>query len=110
MPCRVWLARHDYRLHDLDLDLIIVVLVGAKLNAEMEHQTIRESTTGQPNPLGKRGARMADTVGSGTGVTRIVPRNSAGPGSMLIHTPVIMSATLRLRRTRLYRCRGWFGS
>src|SRR5271154_5910048 len=43
---------------------IIVVLVGAKLNAEMEHQTIRESTIGQPKPLGKRGARMADTVGA----------------------------------------------
>jgi membrane protein len=46
---------------------IIVVLVGAKLNAEMEHQTIRESTTGQPKPLGKRGARMADTVGAAQG-------------------------------------------
>jgi len=43
---------------------IIVVLVGAKLNAEMEHQTIRESTIGQPKPLGKRGARMADRVGA----------------------------------------------
>jgi membrane protein len=42
----------------------IVVLVGAKLNAEMEHQTVRESTTGQPKPLGRRGARMADTVGA----------------------------------------------
>jgi len=43
---------------------IIVVLVGAKLNAEMEHQTVHESTTGQPKPLGRRGARMADTVGA----------------------------------------------
>ena len=43
---------------------IIVVLVGAKLKAEIEHQTIRESTIGQPKPLGKRGARMADTVGA----------------------------------------------
>jgi membrane protein len=43
---------------------IIVVLIGAKLNAEMEHQTVRESTTGQPKPLGKRGAKMADTVGA----------------------------------------------
>jgi membrane protein len=42
---------------------IIVVLVGAKLDAEMEHQTARETTTGQPKPLGMRGARMADTVG-----------------------------------------------
>jgi membrane protein len=43
---------------------IIVVLVGAKLNAEMEHQTVRDSTAGQPKPLGKRGARMADTIGA----------------------------------------------
>jgi membrane protein len=42
---------------------IIVVLVGAKIDAEMEHQTARETTTGQPKPLGTRGARMADTVG-----------------------------------------------
>ena len=42
---------------------IIVVLVGAKIDAEMEHQTARETTAGQPKPLGIRGARMADTVG-----------------------------------------------
>jgi membrane protein len=43
---------------------IIVVLVGAKLNAEIEHQTVRESTTGQPKSIGRRGAEMADTVGA----------------------------------------------
>jgi len=42
---------------------IIVVLVGAKIDAEMDHQTARETTTGQPKPLGMRGARMADTIG-----------------------------------------------
>jgi membrane protein len=42
---------------------IIVVLLGAKLDAEMEHQTARETTTGEPKPLGMRGARMADTIG-----------------------------------------------
>jgi membrane protein len=42
---------------------IIVVLVGAELNAEIEHQTARDSTTGAPLPLGARGATMADTVG-----------------------------------------------
>src|SRR6185436_13755641 len=30
---------------------IIVVLVGAKIDAEMEHQTARETTTGKPKPL-----------------------------------------------------------
>jgi membrane protein len=43
---------------------IIVVLVGAKLNAEIEHQTAHDSTTGRPKPLGGRGAKMADTVGA----------------------------------------------
>jgi membrane protein len=42
---------------------IIVVLLGAKLNAEIEHQTARESTVGAPKPLGSRGANMADTIG-----------------------------------------------
>jgi membrane protein len=40
-----------------------VVLLGAELNAEMEHQTARDSTTGAPLPMGRRGARMADTLG-----------------------------------------------
>jgi membrane protein len=42
---------------------IVVVLIGAKLDAEMEHQTARDTTEGQSKPLGARGARMADTVG-----------------------------------------------
>jgi len=41
----------------------IAILLGAELNAEMEHQTIRDTTTGKPKPLGARGAKMADTVG-----------------------------------------------
>jgi membrane protein len=41
----------------------IVILVGAELDAEMEHQTARDTTTGAPKPLGRRGAHMADTVG-----------------------------------------------
>jgi membrane protein len=42
----------------------IVVLIGAELNAETEHQTVRDTTTGRPKPLGARGARMADTIGA----------------------------------------------
>jgi membrane protein len=45
----------------------IVILLGAELNAEMEHQTARDTTTGAPKPLGARGARMADTVGAAEG-------------------------------------------
>ena len=42
----------------------VIVLLGGELNAEMEHQTARDTTTGEPKPLGARGAKMADTVGT----------------------------------------------
>ncbi|MBW0003386.1 MAG: YihY/virulence factor BrkB family protein [Hyphomicrobiales bacterium] len=41
----------------------IVILLGAELDAEMEHQTARDTTTGPPQPMGKRGAWVADTIG-----------------------------------------------
>lgn len=41
----------------------IVVLFGAELNSELEHQTARDSTDGGGKPLGLRGAEVADTVG-----------------------------------------------
>ena len=42
----------------------IVVLTGAEINAETEHQTARDSTEGRGKPIGARGARMADEVGA----------------------------------------------
>jgi membrane protein len=42
----------------------IVIILGAELNAEMEHQTALDTTTGAPKPMGARGAKMADTVGT----------------------------------------------
>ena len=33
------------------------------LGAEIEHQTARDSTEGTPEPMGRRGAHMADTLG-----------------------------------------------
>jgi membrane protein len=42
----------------------IVILLGAKLNAELEHQTAKDTTEGQPKPLGQRNAHVADTVGA----------------------------------------------
>lgn len=42
---------------------IIVVLIGAEVNAEMEHQTARDTTAGPDKPMGARGAEMADTLG-----------------------------------------------
>ena len=42
---------------------VTLVIIGAELNSEIEHQTARDSTTGPEMPLGARGAHMADTVG-----------------------------------------------
>jgi membrane protein len=45
----------------------IVILLGAEIDAEMEHQTARDTTEGAPKPMGARGAEMADTVGAAQG-------------------------------------------
>jgi membrane protein len=45
----------------------IVVLAGAELNAEIEHQTTLDTTVGAPQPMGLRRAKMADTVGAAQG-------------------------------------------
>jgi membrane protein len=41
----------------------IIVLCGAELNSEIEHQTAVDTTVGPGLPLGERGAVMADTLG-----------------------------------------------
>ena len=43
-----------------------IVLFGAEINSETEHQTAKDTTEGPDKPLGERGATMADTVVSGT--------------------------------------------
>jgi membrane protein len=40
----------------------VVILLGAEINAEIEHQTAKDTTVAK-KPLGRRGAAMADTVG-----------------------------------------------
>jgi membrane protein len=40
----------------------IVILLGAEIDAEMEHQTARTTET-VPKPMGARGARVGDTLG-----------------------------------------------
>jgi membrane protein len=42
----------------------IIVLCGAELNSEIEHQTALDTTVGRAKPLGRRGAVMADTLGA----------------------------------------------
>jgi membrane protein len=43
------------------------VLFGAELDAEIERQTARDTTTGPDRPLGRRDAEVADTVGESPG-------------------------------------------
>lgn len=48
----------------------LAVLVGAEINAEMERQTVKDTTSGPTEALGSRGARAADTVGATAGEVR----------------------------------------
>ena len=40
-----------------------IFIIGAEINAEMEHQTALDTTDLPEKPLGERGARVADTIG-----------------------------------------------
>jgi membrane protein len=42
---------------------MFVILLGAEINSELEHQTRRDTTSGQPQPRGERDAVKADHVG-----------------------------------------------
>jgi hypothetical protein len=66
--CRLCQLRHNYGSLGAAISMIIwmrmssiVILVGAGLNSEIEHQTAEDSTTGCEKPIGQRGAAMADT-------------------------------------------------
>jgi membrane protein len=41
----------------------IVILLGAELNSETEHQTMKDTTEGDDKPIGVQGAKMADAIG-----------------------------------------------
>jgi membrane protein len=41
----------------------LAVLLGAELNAELERQTAKDTTKGGPQPMGRRRATAADTLG-----------------------------------------------
>lgn len=43
-----------------------VIMLGAQINSELEHQTAVDTTVGAGEPLGERGATMADTLGETT--------------------------------------------
>jgi membrane protein len=47
-----------------------IVLLGAELNAELEHQTRTDTTVGRDKPMGQRGAFVADHAPGETGAER----------------------------------------
>jgi membrane protein len=44
-----------------------IVLLGAEINAQVELQTVKDTTSGEPKPMGQRGAFVADHVAGGPG-------------------------------------------
>lgn len=68
-----------------------VVLMGARLNAEIEHQTAMDTTVGPDKPIGERGAVMADSVGARRG-------NPAALAFTLKYAESIGSKVIRRRR------------
>jgi membrane protein len=81
----------------------IIVIAGAELNAELEHQTAKDTTTGQRKPLGGRGARMADTVGPNAAQTKRDPKAADKPDDLT-------GEGLKIRKSARPRDeRGWLG-
>jgi negative regulator of sigma E activity len=58
-----WPHRARRALVTAQVALAVILVIGAELNAELEHQTARDTTTGMPLPMGARGAYVADTLG-----------------------------------------------
>lgn len=54
-----------------------VILLGAQINSEMEHQTARDTTEGPDEPLGHRDAVMADTIGASVATAESEPHQPA---------------------------------
>ena len=67
-----------------------IILMGAELNAEIEHQTALDTTVGGPRPMGERGAVVADTVGPRRG-------NPAALAFTLKHAEALSDRLLKRR-------------
>ncbi|MFN3930536.1 MAG: YihY/virulence factor BrkB family protein [Brevundimonas sp.] len=70
-----------------------IILMGAELNAEVEHQTAIDTTTGDQRPIGERGAVVADTVGPRRG-------NPAALAFTLKHAEALSDRLLKRRIRR----------
>ncbi|WP_292123419.1 YihY/virulence factor BrkB family protein, partial [Brevundimonas sp.] len=70
-----------------------VILMGAELNAEIEHQTAVDTTTGRAMPIGERGAQVADSIGARRG-------NPAALAFTQRHAEAVADALMRRRNRR----------
>jgi membrane protein len=52
------------------------VLLGALLNAEIERQTTCDTTAGPPQPMGERGAVLADLAEGGISMDKLVEKRA----------------------------------
>ncbi len=59
------------------------VLIGALLNAEIERQTVVDTTAGPDRPVGKRGAALADIVDTGVPTEEELVERRRGTGQEL---------------------------
>lgn len=60
-----------------------VFLLGAELNSELEHQTTRDTTTGEAAPMGMRGAAVADTIAADDVPSAAAPPAATGGAGVL---------------------------
>lgn len=75
-----------------------VLLFGAELNSELEHQTARDTTSGAERPLGERGAWAADNVAGGTGKPGGTDAGQEAPHQpVAAHRPRVEAAPARRR-------------
>jgi membrane protein len=70
-----------------------IILMGAEFNAEIEHQTAIDTTTGEHRAIGERGAVVADTVGPRRG-------NPAALAFTLKHAEALSDRLLKRRIRR----------
>jgi membrane protein len=78
----------------------MVVLTGAELNSEIEHQTAVDTTIGEPKPMGQRGAAVADSLGKAFTVS---PREAVEISTSFMRRQVGYVASFLRRVARMAR-------
>jgi hypothetical protein len=74
-----------------------VVLLGAELNAQMEHQTRQDTTVGPPRPMGERGAHVADELGRCRPLPDLTESVRQGVSNLSRRGDAVLEATRRAR-------------